>query len=541
MITEHLSVLSELYGEEFEATAKMLRTLANIKRHLGTPAWVEPVRATLAAKSLEVRANVLAEGAKLRETLLRFRSEHSWKRPGQALEAHDFPEMVWARPMLEDEGCDIDELPMGFEASTEDWCVLAHLLRERVTAMQVFARSKDPGAAFEDVMDDSLARKRARSPPAAAKRAHFDPEVAAGLRTVTEEQSQQALNGTLTPESVPKPAGDGAPHSVIPQHAGGALSGLDLQVYPGQNLDAQEKKLVLGEDGRSLQWETSSKRTRCSTLPKLERGFCFVMRKVQSDRQHRLMVFFKEWFQLRALEYGVAQVIKLYEYLILQMVEDPSVTFERRCYSQSFEDYVWEQRLQPAGSGQPWREDWSPREEGGGSGENDPGTPASPNAPRDASGPGVPRLPMRRVVGPGASPPVVAGRRRRAPAGAPALEPVYGESYEPEIEEEDDVRPVASGFELTPVDPSDGDYIEIGRGVATQGGPEPTWTATMSTFAVASAPVPETEPGKWSVLEGASRRLRRSRGVMRDGARAAAHPSGGHGDGRGGLGVSARR
>eukprot|EP00854_Cymbomonas_tetramitiformis_P004365 gene4365-5371_t len=96
---------------------------------------------------------------------------------------------------------------------------------------------------------------------------------------------------------------------------------------------------------------------------------------------------------------------------------------------------------------------------------------------------------MRRVVGPGASPPVVAGRRRRAPAGAPALEPVYGESYEPEIEEEDDVRPVASGFELTPVDPSDGDYIEIGRGVATQGGPEPTWTATMSTFAVASAPV----------------------------------------------------
>ncbi|KAK3247278.1 hypothetical protein CYMTET_43215, partial [Cymbomonas tetramitiformis] len=132
--------------------------------------------------SKQVSARVLAEGAKLREALLRFRSEHSWKRPGQALEAHDFPEMVWARPMLEDEGCDIDELPRRSEASTDDWCVQVHFLRGRVTAMQVFARGKDPGARFEDVMDDSFARKRARSPspPAAAKRVHFDPAVAAG-------------------------------------------------------------------------------------------------------------------------------------------------------------------------------------------------------------------------------------------------------------------------------------------------------------------------------------------------------------------------
>ncbi|KAK3261869.1 hypothetical protein CYMTET_29245, partial [Cymbomonas tetramitiformis] len=76
---------------------------------------------------------------------------------------------------------------------------------------------------------------------------------AAGLRTVTEEQLQQALMGTLSLEAVPKPA--------------------------GQSLDAQQAKLVLGEDGRSLQWESANKRTRCSTLPEWERGFCFVLRK----------------------------------------------------------------------------------------------------------------------------------------------------------------------------------------------------------------------------------------------------------------------
>ncbi|KAK3277017.1 hypothetical protein CYMTET_14950 [Cymbomonas tetramitiformis] len=68
---------------------------------------------------------------------------------------------------------------------------------------------------------------------------------AAGLRTVTEEQLQQALMDTLSPEAVLKPA--------------------------GQSLDAQQAKLVLGENGRSLQWESANKRTRCSTLPYRER------------------------------------------------------------------------------------------------------------------------------------------------------------------------------------------------------------------------------------------------------------------------------
>ncbi|KAK3234811.1 hypothetical protein CYMTET_54946 [Cymbomonas tetramitiformis] len=176
----------------------------------------------------QVRANVLAEGAKPRDSLLRFRSEHSWKRPRTALEAHAFPELAWARPILDEEGCDIDELPAGEEASLEDWCVLVHLLRVWVTAMQDFVKSKEPGVVFEDVLDDSFARKRQRSPspPAADKRLHVDPgnpagagstgvmltpgrrgELAAptaGLRTVTEEQLQQALMGTLSPEAVPK-------------------------------------------------------------------------------------------------------------------------------------------------------------------------------------------------------------------------------------------------------------------------------------------------------------------------------------------------
>ncbi|KAK3263920.1 hypothetical protein CYMTET_27307, partial [Cymbomonas tetramitiformis] len=177
----------------------------------------------------------------------------------QALEAHSFPELTWARPMLEEEACDIDELPAGEEASLEDWCVLVHLLRVRVTEMQEFVRGKEPGAVFEDILDDTFARKRPRSPspPAVGKRMHVDPGVptgagspgvaltsgrrgelaaaAAGLRTVTEEQLQQALMGTLAPESIPKPA--------------------------ARNLDAQQAKLVLGEDGRSLQWEAANKRT----------------------------------------------------------------------------------------------------------------------------------------------------------------------------------------------------------------------------------------------------------------------------------------
>ncbi|KAK3274584.1 hypothetical protein CYMTET_17238 [Cymbomonas tetramitiformis] len=138
-------------------------------------------------------------------------------------------ELVWSRPMLEDEGCDIDETPAGEEASLEDWCVFVHLLRERVTTMQEFVQGKEQSATFEDVMDDSFARKRHRSPspPAAAKRRHVDPadptgaggatialtpgrrgELAAeavGLRTVTKEPLQQALMGNLSPESVPKP------------------------------------------------------------------------------------------------------------------------------------------------------------------------------------------------------------------------------------------------------------------------------------------------------------------------------------------------
>ncbi|KAK3267786.1 hypothetical protein CYMTET_23679 [Cymbomonas tetramitiformis] len=166
----------------------------------------------------QVRASVLAEGAKLRDALLRFRSEHSWKRRGMALEAHAFPELTWSRPILDEEGCDIDELPAGEEASLED-C---------------------------------------------------------------------------------------------------------------QSLDAQQSKLVLGEDGRSLQWESANKWTRCSTLPEWERGFCFVLRK----------------------------------------------------------DYTREQQLQPVKAKRPWVDDRGPR---GGKDKSGKGAKAQndfPNPPRDGGGKG---------------------------------------------------------------------------------------------------------------------------------------------------------
>ncbi|KAK3247075.1 hypothetical protein CYMTET_43418 [Cymbomonas tetramitiformis] len=499
----------------------------------------------------QVRAGVLAEGAKLREPLLRFCSEHPWKRPGTALEAHSFPELTWARPMLEEEACDIDELPAGEEASLEDWCVLVHLLRVRVTEMQDFVKGKEPGTIFEDVLDDTFARKRQRSPspPAMAKRAQVDPGVsagvgspgvaltpgrrgelaaaAAGLRTVTEEQVQQALMGTLAPETIPKPAGEGAPRPVIPSHVGGELEGLDLRVYPAQSLDAQQAKLVLGEDGRSLQWEAANKKTRCSTLPEWERGFCHVLRKVKSDRQHRLMVYFKDWFQHKAMEYGVTPLIKFYEYLILQMEEDPSVTFERRCYSELFEDYSREQQLRPVRAKTPWRDDRSPRggkqgeQKGkGGKARNDP-----PNPPREGGGKGgkggkgrgrggveLPQSPAQAAA------PGNANSSRRAPAGAgeaPARGPVSGEGHEPEDgDEEEDVMSVANAFEFTPAEPGEGDYIEIERGGGDAGdilhGGD--WMDGHDEHIRGGAGSGVRDgPETWSVMDGASRRLRRSK------------------------------
>ncbi|KAK3276928.1 hypothetical protein CYMTET_15032 [Cymbomonas tetramitiformis] len=272
---------------------------------------------------------------------------------------------------------------------------------------------------------------------------------------------------------------------------------------------------------------------------------------VKSDRQHRLMVYFKDWFQHKAMEYGVTPLIKFYEYLILQMEEDPSVTFERRCYSELFEDYSREQQLRPVRTKTPWRDDRSPR--GGKQGEqkgkgnktrNDP-----PNPPRDGGGKGgkgrgrggveLPQSPAQAAA------PGNANSSRRAPAGAgeaPARGPVSGEGHEPEDgDEEEDVMSVANAFEFTPAEPGEGDYIEIERGGgdtgdvlhggdwwrylvpttfvpvwdvtgrALRGEPAPGWTDTMSTFAVAPAPVSETDPETWSVMDRASRRLRRSK------------------------------
>ncbi|KAK3238024.1 hypothetical protein CYMTET_51934 [Cymbomonas tetramitiformis] len=295
----------------------------------------------------QVRASVLAEGT--------------------ALEAHDFPELTWSRPMLEDEGCDIDELSAGEEASLEDRCVLVHLLRERVTAMQEFVRGKEPGATFEDVMDGRL---------------------------VCEEETSFALASGSNQAATCRPGGPdrrggrgGGAHTWA--RGGRALGpGFESVQYPGQSLDTQSSKPVLGEDGRSLQRESANKRTRCSTLPEWERGFCFVLRKVKSERQHRLMVYFKDWFQYRAMEYGVVNLIKFYEFLILQMEEDPSVTFERRCYAELFEDYTREQQLRQVKAPRPWTED---RNQRGGKDKSGKGAKARnnpPNPPRDAGGKG---------------------------------------------------------------------------------------------------------------------------------------------------------
>ncbi|KAK3276943.1 hypothetical protein CYMTET_15020 [Cymbomonas tetramitiformis] len=319
-------------------------------------------------------------------------------------EAREFPEMRWAVPALEDEDCDIDELPGTHAATLDHLYALVQLLREWVRDMQDFVGKKEPSATFVDVMEDSFAGKRARdpSPPSPAKRAAPDPagggppplterrraelaQQAAGMRTVTEEQLQQALNGTLDPATLLKAAGASSLRPVIPKHGGGELEGLDLRVYLGVDLDTHEKGLVLGEDGK-LSCSGPKARSRCTMLAEWERGFCTVLRKVKTDRQHRLLVYFKDRFHYKAAMYGVLPLIKFYKFFTLRMEEDPTVTIGVASYSELFTEYTREQGLRPIQPKKPWgpRDTCAPR----GGDPRQPTNPTTPTVARDAKGGG---------------------------------------------------------------------------------------------------------------------------------------------------------
>eukprot|EP00854_Cymbomonas_tetramitiformis_P000782 gene782-biopygen662 len=435
-------------------------------------------------------------GAGPREASARLRQQRCSSKQQRSQEkcvrAREFPEMRWAVPALEDEDCDIDELPGTHAATLDHLYALVQLLREWVRDMQDFVGKKEPSATFVDVMEDSFAGKRARdpSPPSPAKRAAPDPagggppplterrraelaQQAAGMRTVTEEQLQQALNGTLDPATLLKAAGASSLRPVIPKHGGGELEGLDLRVYLGVDLDTHEKGLVLGEDGK-LSCSGPKARSRCTMLAEWERGFCTVLRKVKTDRQHRLLVYFKDRFHYKAAMYGVLPLIKFYKFFTLRMEEDPTVTIGVASYSELFTEYTREQGLRPIQPKKPWgpRDTCAPR----GGDPRQPTNPTTPTVARDAKGGGSGRRAglstfagtvARRTTRPGT---------RRASAGRIS----EGAATARRELRRQASRTVAGGRKL-------GCELEE-----------------------APRPVSEENPEKWSLVEGGRRRVRRS-------------------------------
>lgn len=80
-----------------------------------------------------------------------------------------------------------------------------------------------------------------------------------------------------------------------------------------------------------------------------------MLHKIKSDRQHRLMVHFKDWFHNKAAVFSAIPLIKFYEFFTLRMEEDDSINFGVASYSELFSEYSREQGLRPLGK-RPWSE-----------------------------------------------------------------------------------------------------------------------------------------------------------------------------------------
>ncbi|KAK3264909.1 hypothetical protein CYMTET_26377 [Cymbomonas tetramitiformis] len=312
-----------------------------------------------------------------------------------------------------------------------------------------------------------------------------------------------------------------------PGEFAGEEGGLVLRVYPAVSLDAQERKLVLGKDGR-VSWTASNTSSRYTTLLEWERGFCTMMRKVQSDMQHRLMLYFKEWFAAKAGEYGATVMIKFYDYLILRMEEDGSITFNITCYTELCADYSREQGLRPQGSrhgGNSWV---SPSKGSKGRGSKGKGGQQTdqPAAQRDASaneeqgdrddGMGTPRRGLRRR-----GEAIAAGGARGRGGRVSSTVTREVEDIE-DGDAEEDVMSMAGALEFEAVEndkdgagegapdtawwehltPTDSVPMWGALGAPAPQEPRAGWSPEPGVFDVAPVPVSDSEPDKWCVQEG---------------------------------------
>ncbi|KAK3274605.1 hypothetical protein CYMTET_17219 [Cymbomonas tetramitiformis] len=233
----------------------------------------------------------------------------------------------------------------------------------------------------------------------------------------------------------------------------GGWSVVRPEAEKGIKLGAWGRRLVLGED-RRLSWSGPKARARCKTLAEWERGFCTVLRKVKSNRQHRLMVYFKDWFHHKVTAYGTTPMVKFYEFFTLRMEEDPTVTFGVATYSELFTEYTREQGLRPI----------------------------------------QPRKP---------------GEAQACARGVQAVE------LELEEEQEEDVMSVACVMEFVPEEPDVAREEKGDRaGPPEETGPleECCWEHLTEGYELMEAPRPvsEEDPEKWSLTENGCWRVRKS-------------------------------
>ncbi|KAK3235626.1 hypothetical protein CYMTET_54187 [Cymbomonas tetramitiformis] len=188
------------------------------------------------ARYAQACADLVHEAAKLRPQLTLLKSTHPFgKLPMKTLEVNAFPPMVYALPELAEEECELDELPVGKEATVEHWRAFVHLLQAQVAEFQRFVKSKVPSFPLTDVMQYTFFKKRKRVtfegdeeearaagggcgllPPLGAARREHLATLGSSFKTVNEEQLARALRGELAPEDVVRPLGAGPPQTAMP-------------------------------------------------------------------------------------------------------------------------------------------------------------------------------------------------------------------------------------------------------------------------------------------------------------------------------------
>eukprot|EP00854_Cymbomonas_tetramitiformis_P021546 gene21546-25912_t len=75
------------------------------------------------------------------------------------------------------------------------------------------------------------------------------------------------------------------------------------------------------------------------------------MARLVPATQHKLLLYFHTWFVTKVSEYGFAAMAMFYDFFILSMEADDSVSFKMGSYSDTFAAYIVETNVKPQGGG----------------------------------------------------------------------------------------------------------------------------------------------------------------------------------------------